>query len=48
MEAVQNWLKATSKSFSLEGIHKPVDRWTKCVAKEEAYVKNVIINFPVI
>ena len=39
MEAVQIWLKATSKSFFLEGIHKVVDRWTKCVAKQEDYVK---------
>jgi len=29
MEAVQSWLKATPKSFFLEGIHKLVDRWTK-------------------
>ena len=34
MEAVQRWLKATPKSFFLEGIRKPVDRWTKCVAKQ--------------
>jgi hypothetical protein len=33
MEAVQSWLKATPKSFFLEGICKLVDRWTKCVAK---------------
>jgi hypothetical protein len=32
MEAVQSWLKATPKSFYLEGIRKLVDRWTKCVA----------------
>ena len=34
MEAVQSWLKATPKSFFLEGIRKLVDRWTKCVAKQ--------------
>ena len=28
MEAVQSWLKATPKSFFLEGIRKLVDRWT--------------------
>ena len=33
MEAVQSWLEATPKSFSLEGIRKLVDRWTECVAK---------------
>jgi hypothetical protein len=33
MEAVQSWLKATLKSFFLQGICKLVDRWTKCVAK---------------
>jgi hypothetical protein len=33
MEAVQRWLKATPKSFFLEGICKIVDRWTKCIAK---------------
>jgi len=32
MEAAQSWLKATAKSFFLEGIRKLVDRWTKCVA----------------
>ena len=39
MEAVQSWLKATPKSFFLEGIHKLVDRWTKCVAKQGDYVE---------
>ena len=34
MEAVQSWLKATPKSFFLEGVRKLVDRWTKCVAKQ--------------
>jgi len=39
MEAVQSWLKATPKSFFLEDIHKPVDRWTKCVAKQGDFVE---------
>jgi hypothetical protein len=39
MEAVQSWLKAMPKSFFLEGIHKLVDRWTKCVVKQGDYVK---------
>ena len=26
-------------SFFLEGIRKLVDRWTKCVAKQEGYVE---------
>jgi hypothetical protein len=39
MEAVQSWLKATPKSFFLEGIRKLVDRWTKCVAKQGHYVE---------
>jgi hypothetical protein len=34
MDTVQIWLKATQKSFFLEGIRKLVDRWTKCVAKQ--------------
>jgi histone-lysine N-methyltransferase SETMAR len=34
MEAVQIWLKATQNSFFKYGIHKLVDRWTKCVAKQ--------------
>ena len=34
MEAVQSWLKATPKSFFLEGIRNLVDSWTKCVAKQ--------------
>jgi hypothetical protein len=38
MEAVQSWLKATPKTFFLEDIHKLVDRWTNCVAKQEDYV----------
>jgi len=36
---VQSWLKATSKSFFLEGICKLVDRWTKCVAMQGDYVE---------
>jgi hypothetical protein len=39
MEAVQSWLKATPKSFFLEGILKLVDRWTKCVVKQGDYVE---------
>jgi transposase len=39
METVQSWLKATPKSFFLEGIRKLVDRWTKCVAKQGDYVE---------
>ena len=39
MEAVQSWLKATPKSFFLEGIRKLVDRWTQCVAKQGDYVE---------
>ena len=39
MDAVQSWLKATPKSFFLEGIRKLVDRWTKCVAKQGDYVE---------
>jgi hypothetical protein len=39
IEAVQSWLKATPKSFFLDGVRKLVDRWTKCVAKQGNYVK---------
>jgi len=39
MEAVQSRLKATPKSFFVEGIHKLVDRWTKCVVKQGDYVE---------
>jgi hypothetical protein len=39
MEAVQSWLKATPKSFFLEDIHKLVDRWSKCVAKQGYYIE---------
>jgi hypothetical protein len=39
MDAVQSWLKATPKSFFLEGILKLVERWTKCVAKQGDYVE---------
>ena len=41
MEAVQSWLKATPKSFFLEGIRKLVDRWTKRVAKQGEYVQKI-------
>ena len=34
MDAVQSWLKATPKTFFLEGICKLMDRWTKCVLKQ--------------
>jgi len=37
MEAVQNWLKATPKSFFLEGIC----RWTKCVAKQGGLCRKI-------
>ena len=40
MEAVQSWLKATPKSFFLEGVRKLVDRWTKCVTKRGTTSKN--------
>jgi transposase len=39
MEAVQSWLKATPKSSFVEGIHKLLDRGTKCVAKQGDYDK---------
>jgi hypothetical protein len=39
MKAVQSWLKATPKSFFLEGIRKLVDRCTKRAAKQVDYVK---------
>ena len=39
MEAVQSWLKATPKSFFLEGIRKLVDRGKNCVAKQGDYVE---------
>ena len=39
MEVVQSWLKVTPKSFFLEGIRKPVNRWIKCVAKQGDYVE---------
>jgi len=39
METVKSWLKATPKSFFLEGIRKLVDRWTKCVVKHGQYVE---------
>jgi hypothetical protein len=39
MEAVQSWLKTTTKSFSLEDIRKLVDSWTKCVAMQGDYIE---------
>jgi hypothetical protein len=46
MEAVQSWLKATPKTFFIEGIHKLVERWTKYVVKQGDHVKKQdTINF---
>jgi hypothetical protein len=33
-EAVHKWLRDQPKTFFLEGIRKPVGRWTECIAKE--------------
>jgi len=41
MEAVQSWLKATPKSFFLEGIRKLVDRRTECVAKRGVLCRKI-------
>jgi hypothetical protein len=43
-EAVQSWLKATPKSFFLEGIRKLVDSWTKFVAKQGDSVEKYDTN----
>jgi len=40
-EAEQSWLKATPKSFFLEGIRNFVDRWTKCVAKQGGLCRKI-------
>jgi hypothetical protein len=32
-------LRDQPKTFFLEGIHKLVDRWTKCIEKEGDYVE---------
>jgi hypothetical protein len=49
MEVVQSWLKATSRSFFLEGIRKLVHRWTKRVTKQgdcvEKYDTNNFYNY---
>ena len=38
-EAVHKWLRDQPKPFFLEGIHKLVDHWTKCIEKEGDYVE---------
>ena len=38
-EAVHKWLRDQKKTFFLERIRKPVDRWTKCIEKEGDYVE---------
>jgi hypothetical protein len=38
-EAVHKWLRDQPKTFSVEGICKLVDRWTKCIEKEGDYVE---------
>jgi hypothetical protein len=40
MEVMQSCLKATPNSFLIEGIHKLVDRWTKCVVKQGTMSNN--------
>ena len=42
MEAVQNLLMTTPKSFFLEANRKIADRWAKCVVKQGAMSKNKI------
>jgi len=41
MEAVQSCLKATPKSFFLDGIRKLVDTLTKCVAKQGGLCRKI-------
>jgi hypothetical protein len=36
---VHKWLRDQPKTFFVEGIGKLVDRWTKCIEKEEDYVE---------
>ena len=38
-EAVHAWLAAQPKTFFSEDIRKLVQRWTKCIEKQENYVK---------
>jgi hypothetical protein len=35
IRAVHKWLRNQPKTFFVEGIRKLVDRWTKCIEKEE-------------
>jgi hypothetical protein len=39
IQAVRKWLRDQPKTFFVEGIHKLVDRWTKCIVKEGYYVE---------
>jgi hypothetical protein len=39
IQAVHKWLWDQLKAFIVEGIRKLVDRWTKCIEKEEDYVE---------
>jgi hypothetical protein len=39
IQAVHKWLRDQPKTFFVEGIHKLVDRWTKCIKKEGGYVQ---------
>jgi hypothetical protein len=38
-EAVHKRLGDQAKTFFLEGIGKPVDRWSNCIEKEGDYVE---------
>jgi hypothetical protein len=45
IQAVHKWLRDQPKTFFVEGIHKLVDRWTKCIEKEGDYVGKMTYLF---
>jgi hypothetical protein len=39
IQAVPEWLHSQPKDFFLNGIHKLLDRWRKCIAYQVDYVE---------
>jgi hypothetical protein len=41
IQALHKWLHDQPETFFVEGIHKLVDCWTKCIEKEGDYIEKL-------
>jgi hypothetical protein len=48
IQAVNKWSCDQPKTFFVVGIRKLMDHWTKCIEKEEDYVKNDVLVQPLL